>query len=49
MGSDDHARVEPLFEALEDKTAVNRRLVWKLFWSGLVLVGLVVLVIQQSF
>ena len=52
MGSDERsrdARVEPLFEALEDKNAVNRTLAWKLVWAAIVLIGLLVLVIQQSF
>lgn len=52
MGSDDRSReaqVEPLFEALQNGPAVNRSLAWKLFWVGLVLIGLLVLVIKQSF
>ncbi|MFN0006870.1 MAG: hypothetical protein ACKVXR_03100 [Planctomycetota bacterium] len=52
MGSDERTRdrhVEPLFEALQKGPAVNRRLVWKLFWVGLLLIGLLVLVIQQSY
>jgi hypothetical protein len=52
MGPDERTRegrIEPLFEALQDKTAVNRPLAWKLLWIGLVLIGLLVLVIQQSF
>ena len=43
------AKVEPLFEALQNGPAVRSRLAWKLFWAALVLIGLVVLAIQQSF
>lgn len=63
MGPDERtreARVEPLFEALQEGTAVKeeereeprsarRGLMWKLFWAGLLFFGLVALVIKQSF
>ena len=46
------ARVEPLLAALgNEKPTGSRRggFLWKLFWAGLVLAGLVVLVLKQSF
>jgi len=54
------AHVEPLFAALgkeEDVDRTNekragsarRELLWKLFWAGLVLLGLVAVVLKQSF
>jgi hypothetical protein len=52
MGPDEktrEARIEPLFDALEEKPAVKGRLAWKLVWAGLALVGLIGLAIQQSF
>lgn len=52
MGSDERIRghqVEPLLEALQNRPAVNRPLAWKLFWVGLVLIGMLVLVIKQAF
>ena len=43
-------RVEPLFAALEvDDVVKPTAFRWKLFWAGIVLLGLIVLVLKQSY
>jgi hypothetical protein len=49
-GKERDKRVEPLFAALEVEDVVKRTaLRWKLFWAGIVLLGLILLVLKQSF